>query len=178
MDVSVLRFLGLHRFRSVHAHLVREPPGRNAIFHHSKYPILVGAEHAPGDWAVFHSVPDFAYALDQKKAAPALHRGWLDRLHADARHLPHCAAFVTRHRLSSQHLGFAFARRHRRDARVRLFATAAQNFVVSGPRSAPDRISANSQLKWPTPNLSARLHTRALPCPRGWESCSSSHCLA
>src|SRR5206468_584141 len=87
----------------------------------------------------------------------------MDRLHADARHLPHCAAFVTRHRLSSQHLGFAFARRHRRDARVRLFATAAQNFAFSRPRSAADRISANSQLKWPTPNLSARLHTRALP---------------
>src|SRR6266516_7601969 len=88
MDVGFLRFLGLHRLRPVHAHLVREPPGRNAIFHHSKYSILVGIEHAPGDWPVFHSVPDFAYALDQKKAAPTLHRGGVDRLDAHAQQLP------------------------------------------------------------------------------------------
>src|SRR6266436_3438734 len=168
MDAGLLRFLGLHRLRSVHAHLVREPPGGNAIFHHSKYPILVGTEYAPGDWPVLHSVPHFANALHQEASTPALHRGRMDCLHADARHLLNCSAFVTRHRLSSQYLGFAFAHRHWRDARFRLSATGAQDFTVSRARSAPDRISANRQLKWPTPNLSARLHIRALHYPRGW----------
>src|SRR5882724_10601726 len=175
MDVGLLRFLGLHRLRPVHAHLVREPSGRNAIFHHSKYSILVGVEHAPGDWPVFHSLPDFAYALDQTKAAPTLHRGGVNRLYANARHLPDCPAFLTRRRLSSQHLGLALAHRHGRDAGFHLSATVAEDFIVSRPRPTPDRISANRQLKWPTPNLFARLHTRALPCPRGWGSCFSSH---
>src|SRR5439155_25284517 len=127
----------------------------------------VGAERAPGDWPVLRSVSDFANALPQEASAPALHRGRMDCLHADARHLLNCSAFVTRYRLSSQYLGFAFAHRHRRDARFRLSATGAEDFTVSRARSAPDRISANSQLKWPTPNLFVRLHIRALRCPRG-----------
>ena len=64
MDVGLLRFLGLHRFRPVHAHLVRKHPRRDAVFHHSKHAILVGVEHALGDWPVLHSVPDFADALN------------------------------------------------------------------------------------------------------------------
>ena len=66
MDAGLLRFLGLHRLRPVHAHLVREHSGRDAVFHHSKHAIMVGVEHAAGDRALFHCLSNSAHALDQR----------------------------------------------------------------------------------------------------------------
>ena len=65
-------------------------------------------------------------------------RGWMDCLHADARHVHHRPARATRHRRASEHLGFGFAHRHRRDPRFCLSATRAPDFTLSSPRSAPD----------------------------------------
>ena len=95
-------------------------------------------EHAPGDRALLHTFWDFAPAVDQKGTAPALFRGWMDCLHADARHVYHRPARVTWHRRASEHLGFRFAYRHRRDPRFRLSANRAPDFTLSSPRSALD----------------------------------------
>jgi len=113
-------------------------PGGDAIFHHPKHRIVVGAEHAARDRPLLHSFPDFALALDQKGAAPSLCRGWLDRLHADARHLHHCLARVTWRRRAGEHLGFGFAYRHWRDPRFRLPADRPPDFTLPSPRSALD----------------------------------------
>ena len=73
----------------------------------------------------FIAFPDFAIAMDQKGAAPALYRSWMDFVHANARHVHHRPARVTRHRRARQHLGFAFPHRHRRNTRFRLSANCA-----------------------------------------------------
>ena len=64
MDARVLRFLGLHRFWSVHAHLVCKHPGGDPIFPDTKYAIVVGAQHDSGDRSVLCTVRDFAIAID------------------------------------------------------------------------------------------------------------------
>src|SRR5205814_2732234 len=64
VDAGLLRLLGLHRLRPVHAHLVCKHAGRDAIFYHPKHRILVGAEHAPGGWTFLRAICDFTFALD------------------------------------------------------------------------------------------------------------------
>src|SRR5947207_5370226 len=167
MDVRVLRFLGLYRLRPIHAHLVCKHAGGDAVFHHPKHRVLVGTEHAPGGRTFLRAICDFTFALDQKGTAPALLRGGMDRLHANARHVPRRLARVTWHGRACEHLGFAFAHRHRRHPWLRFSATRTQDFSLSSPRSALDCISEISQLKWLTPNLFARLFTRGRRCPRG-----------
>src|SRR5262245_1895807 len=174
MDAGLLHFLGLHRFWSVHAHLVCEHAGGDTILHHEKHAIVVGAEHAAGGWPVLYTVSNFAYAFDQDASAPAFCSRRLDGRNANARHLPRRPAELTRHRISPQHLGFAFAHCHRRNACVRLPATCPEDFIVSRARPASDRISTNSKLKWPTRNPFARLRIPARRCPHGWELCFSS----
>src|SRR4029077_4363856 len=169
MDAGLQRLLGLHRLWSVHAHLVCEHPGGDSIFYRPEHTIVVGAEHAIGDRSLLYSFPDFAHALHQEASASALYCGRMDSLHANAGRLSHCAALVTRHRFLSEHLGFAFAYRDRRDARFCLSTTCTEDFIVSRARPASDRISANSKLKWPAPNLFARLRIPERRCPHGWE---------
>ncbi len=125
-------------YRSIHAHLVCEYPGGDTIFYHSKHRIVVGAEHAASGRALLRTICDFAFALDQKGTAPALLCGWMDCLHANARHVPHRLAGVTWHRRARQHLGSAFSHRHRRDPRVRLSASCSPDFSFSSARPAPD----------------------------------------
>src|SRR5207247_2525026 len=104
MDARVLRVLGLHRFWSVHAHLVCEHPGGDPIFSRAKYAILVGTQHASGDWAVLCTVRDFANALHQEKSAPAQHPCRLDDPYANAGHVSDCFACVTRNRRGSDYV--------------------------------------------------------------------------
>src|SRR6266540_1932693 len=137
MDFGLLHLLGLHRLRPIHAHLVRKYTGGDTVFPYAEYSVLVGAEHAPGDRPLLCAVRDFAVALDQKASPPAFNLGRLDGVHADARHVSGRAAGITWEGRAGKHLGFAFADRHRRDARFRLSATRAQDFALSRPRSAP-----------------------------------------
>ena len=136
--LSFTRFLGLHRLQPVHAHLVREHPGRDRILHSSKHRVVVGAEPAPGHRTLLYPFCDSSLAVDQKGAAASLLGRGLDPLHADARHVHHRPARATRHRRSPQHLGFAFPHRHRRNARLCLSANCASDFSLSSSRSAPD----------------------------------------
>src|SRR5262249_55903900 len=98
MDARILHILGLHRLRPVHAHLVCKPPGGDRVFPYAKHAILVGVEHAAGDWALFRTVCDFAFTLDQEASAPALLDGRMEGLHADARHVSRRFAGITWYR--------------------------------------------------------------------------------
>ena len=153
-------------------------PEETQFFISSEHPIVVGAEHAVSDRSLLYSFCDLAHALYQEASSPALYHGRMDSLHANAGHVHHRPARVTRHGRARQHLGFAFPGRNRRDARFRLSTACAEEFVVSRARPATDRVSANSKLKWPTPNLFARLRTPARRCPHGWGLCFSSRCSA
>src|SRR6266480_754365 len=138
MDARLLHFLGLHRLRPIHAHLVCKHAGGDGIFYHPKHRILVGPEHAPGGWTFLRAICDFTFTLDQKGTASALLRRGMDRLHANARHVPRHLARVTWHRRAREHLGFGFAHRCRRHPRFRLFASRAEDLSLSRSRSALD----------------------------------------
>ena len=61
MDASLHDFLGLHRLRSVHAYLVCEHTGGDAIFYYSKHGVVVGAEHVTGRRTLLHMFSDSAH---------------------------------------------------------------------------------------------------------------------
>src|SRR5262245_43557243 len=130
MDAGLLRFLGLHRVRSVHAHLVCEHTRGDRILYYEKHAVLVGTEHAPRDRPILYTVSNFADAGHQEASASAFYPRRVDALYADAGHLHHrfaCSAWLWGAR---QHLGFAFAHRHRSDARFRFFATSWKDFSL------------------------------------------------
>ena len=72
MDARLHRFLGLHRLQPIHALLVREHSGGDAIFHPAKHRIVVAPEHSSGRRPVLCAVRDSASALDQETSASAL----------------------------------------------------------------------------------------------------------
>src|SRR4030095_5074491 len=78
MDAGLLHFLGLHRVRSVHAYLVCEHTGGDAIFYYSKHGVVVGVEHAAGGRALLYLFWDSSLTLDQKGAAAPLLGRWMD----------------------------------------------------------------------------------------------------
>ena len=168
MDVGLHCFLGLHRLRPIHAHLVCEHSGRDAIFHHPKHRIVVDAEHGPRGRPLLHSFPDFAFAVGQKGTAPALYRGWMDCLHANVDMyiivLPACMPPAC---ISASGLGFVIA------------IGATLGFVYL--RLVPDSLfpvrdralieSLNlSQLSGDTESLRQVSHSRRR-CPHGLGSC-------
>src|SRR6266699_183748 len=152
VDVRLLRFLGLHRVRSIHAHLVREHARGDAILSNSEYGIVVELEHAARDRPLLRAVRHFAVALNQKTSAPALLRRRLDFIDADARHLSRGLAGAAWNRHAREPMGFRRAHRHWRDVGVRLLAHRWKNFALSSPRPAPGRVFEISELKWPIPN--------------------------
>src|SRR5207244_983565 len=148
----LLCFLGLHRLRPIHADLVREHSGRDPIFSDSKRGVVVGIEHAAGDRPFLRTIRHFAVALDQETSAPALLRGCVDFVDANARHLPRRSSSAPWDRRAREFVGFCRAHRHRRDFGFRLFAHRCKNFALPGARSSLGRIFKTGELTWPIPS--------------------------
>src|SRR5947208_6807134 len=97
MDAGVLRFLGLHRFQPIHALLVRQHSGRNAVLSGPEHRVLVAAKYAPGHRTFLRSVLDSVAPGNQETSASTLHRCRLDHVYAGARYVSDRAALAPRH---------------------------------------------------------------------------------
>src|SRR6266481_5884600 len=160
MDAGLLGFLGLHRFQPIHAVLVRQHSGRDAVLSRPEHGVMVAAELAPGHRAFLWSVRDSVASGNQETPTSTFHRCWLDPVHAGARYVSDRAALAPRHRCSSKRLGFPLPNRHRLQSGLPLSAVNWENVHFSSARSALDRVIAFEELTWPFPLHRKHQNTR------------------
>src|SRR6267378_1391664 len=178
MDVRLLCFLGLHRLQPVHAAMVREHSGGDAILYCPEHGIVVGAQHAAGHRKIFRAVRDPAPAIDQKTATSARYDRGLDPVDAGPGYVSHRPAFPPRYRRAPQCLGFALPSGDRMQPCFYLSKARWTNFALSRTRSASDRIAAANELIWlPRAHL-PRWMARPFRSAPGSESYSSFFSLA
>src|SRR5437588_1347639 len=122
MDAGLLGFLGLHRFQPVHAVLVRQHSGRNAVLSGPEHGVMVAAEPAPGHRAFLRPVRDSVAPGNQETPTSTFHRCRLDHAYAGARYVSDRAAIAPRHGRSLKHLGFPLSDYDRLQPRLPLSA--------------------------------------------------------
>ena len=147
MDVRLLRFLGLHRFRPVHAHLVREHAGGDADI----FSFVIPAHG--GSLACFLSSGDSSVHLRfcslrsiKKHPHQLCYIAWLDRFHATARHVHRGVAGSAWHRCAFKSLGLRSADRNGRDPRIFLPTHRRQILTLPGARSAAGGVAQTGEL--------------------------------
>src|SRR5437588_3308124 len=151
MDAGLLCFLGLHRFQPIHAVLVRQHSGRNAVLSRPEHGVMVATEPASRHRTFLWSLRDSVASGNQETPASTLHRCRLDHADAGARYVSDRAALAPRHGCSPKHLGFPLPDRDRLQSGLPLSAVNWENVHFSSARSAVDRVIAFEELTWPFP---------------------------
>jgi len=137
-DVVPSPFLGLHRLRPIHAHLVCKYARGDAIFHHPKHRVRWALSMLLVIGRFFITFGILLLRSIKKEPHRPLHRRWMDSLHADLDMYIIVLPALHGTRCACEHLGCGFAPSPSALPRFRLSASCGHDLSLSSPRSALD----------------------------------------